>query len=119
MIAEANRLPYGLAAYAWTAEVSVYVDPAFHGAGIGSRLYDVLIPILRDQGYGLLLAGITAGHEASERLHVRFGFTRCGTFHRVGHKLGAWHDVGYWELFLSGEDPPAPVRAVSDVLHTT
>lgn len=102
-------------AYAWTAEVSVYIDPAHHGTGAGRALYDVLIPLLRAQGFGLLLAGITAGHEASERLHARFGFTRCGTFHRVGHKSGAWLDVGYWELFLDAGDPPAPVRPVAEV----
>ncbi len=100
-------------AYAWTAEVSVYLDEAVHGRGVATALYDVLIPMVKGQGYVTLIAGITAGHEASERLHARFGFVRCGTFHRAGWKFGGWHDVGYWELHLQPEgEPPRPVEPV-------
>ncbi len=106
-------------AYAWTAEVTVYIDPAHHGGGVGTALYARLIPLLRDQGYVTLLAGITAGHTASERLHARAGFVRCGTFHRAGWKFGAWHDVGYWELHLQPPDHvPAPPRPVAEVLRS-
>ena len=103
-------------AYAWTAEVSVYVEPSAHGRGIGAALYDRFIPVLREQGYVTLLAGITPPNPASERLHEKVGFVRCGTYHRAGWKLGAWHDVGYWELHLAdGGEPPQPVRLVADV----
>lgn len=101
-------------AYDWSAELSVYIDPAWHGRGVGRALYAALLPLLREQGYVTLLAGITAGHAASEALHARFGFTRCGTFHRVGWKQGAWHDVSYWELHLS-DGPAAPIRPVAAV----
>jgi phosphinothricin acetyltransferase len=102
-------------AYQWTAEMTVYIDEVWHGRRIGSSLYAVLIPLLDAQGYALLLAGITAGHLASERLHATAGFTRCGTFHRAGWKLGAWHDVGYWELVLQPNDgAPAPIRGVDE-----
>lgn len=105
-------------AYAWTADVSVYVDPESHGRGIGGRLYAVLLPTMRAQGYVTLVAGITRPNPASEKLHSRFGFVPCGTFRRVGFKNGAWHDVGYWDLALR-DDPsaPAPIRPVSDVLR--
>ncbi len=103
-------------AYAWIAEMSVYIDPAHHGRGIGGALYGVLIPLLRAQGYVTLLAGITAGHTASEKLHQRQGFHHCGTFHRAGWKFDGWHDVGYWELDLRpGPQPPAPVKPVSAI----
>jgi phosphinothricin acetyltransferase len=103
-------------AYRWTAEVSVYIDETRHGRGIGGALYRALIPLLRAQGYVMLLAGITAGHVASERLHARAGFVRCGTFHRAGWKFGGWHDVGYWELDLQPAGfPPSPPRPVSEV----
>jgi phosphinothricin acetyltransferase len=103
-------------AYRWSAEVSAYIDPKFHRRGVGSALYGVLIPLLRAQGYVTLLAGITGGHEASERLHAKVGFVRCGTFHRIGWKLDRWQDVGYWELHLT--DPgtvPGPIRPVAEV----
>jgi phosphinothricin acetyltransferase len=103
-------------AYAWSAELSVYIDPAHHGRGVGKALYARLIPTLRAQGFVTLLAGITSPHPPSERLHAAFGFARCGTFHRIGFKLGRWHDVGYWQLALAPDDaePPSlrPVRAV-------
>ncbi|HTM20762.1 MAG TPA: GNAT family N-acetyltransferase [Kofleriaceae bacterium] len=103
-------------AYAWIVEMSVYIDPAHHGRGVGTALYGRLVPLLRAQGYVTLLAGITAGHVASERLHQRAGFVRCGTFHRAGWKFGAWHDVGYWELHLQPPDHvPSPPRPVAEV----
>lgn len=102
-------------AYRWTAEMSVYIDEAWQGRRVGTALYRVLVPLLREQGYVTLLAGITGGHAASERLHERFGFVRCGTFHRAGWKLGAWHDVGYWELQLSPAGEPPSIRTVREV----
>jgi phosphinothricin acetyltransferase len=104
-------------AYTWFADVTVYIDPAFHGRKVGTSLYRVLIPTLQAQGYATLLAGITGGHAASEALHARFGFVRCGTFHRAGWKFQRWHDVGYWELALRDEHYiPAPVRPVAEVV---
>ena len=102
-------------AYAWSAEVTVYIRPDRHRRGIGRALYDHLIPMLRDQGYAALLAGITLPNPASVHLHERFGFVHCGTYYRIGWKHGAWHDVGYWELVLtSGDGPPAPLRSVAE-----
>lgn len=103
-------------AYRFSAEVSVYIDPAHHGRGLGRALYRVLIPVLRAQGYVTLLAGITTGNPASERLHAAFGFRPCGTYHRIGWKDGRWHDVGYFELHLTDEGlPPAELRTVDSV----
>src|SRR5450432_298249 len=105
-------------AYAWSADVSVYVAYDAHGQRIGTRLYERLLPTLQAQGYATLLAGITVPNPASERLHERFGFVRCATYHRVGWKFGSWRDVGYWELHLhTREDAPQaiePVHAVWD-----
>jgi putative acetyltransferase len=103
-------------AYRFSAEVTVYIDPEHHGRGLARALYRVLIPMLRAQGYVTLLAGITLGNPASERLHESFGFRRCGTYHRIGWKAGRWHDVGYWELHLQAERlPPAELRSTEQV----
>lgn len=104
------------AAYDWAAEVTVYLDEAYFGRGIGTALYERLVAIATAQGYVTLLAGITAGHIASEALHRKLGFTPVGVFHRVGWKFGAWHDVGYWEKQLHGDAEPSKVRAVGDVI---
>jgi L-amino acid N-acyltransferase YncA len=102
-------------AYAWTAEVTVYLRPEWHGKGLGKALYARLIALLRAQGYVTLLGGITSPNPASERLHESFGFVRCALFHRMGWKFDRWWDVGYWELQLrAGAQPPA-IRPVAEV----
>jgi L-amino acid N-acyltransferase YncA len=99
----------GRAAYRWTAEVSVYVDRARHRQGSARVLYAALLDLLRQQGFRMAVAGVTLPNDASVRLHEAFGFQPVGVFHRIGHKEGAWHDVGWWELDLApGTDgPPA------------
>ena len=117
VIGFAKGSPYrARGAYAWTAEVTVYIDGAFHGQGVGTALYGVLLPMLRAQGYVTLLAGITTPHPPSERLHAAFGFTRCATFRRVGWKFDRWHDVSFWELHPQpGVSPPAAIRPAREV----
>jgi L-amino acid N-acyltransferase YncA len=105
------------AAHDWTAEITVYLDERSFGRGVGTALYRRLIAITKAQGYRLILAGITTGHQASEALHAKLGFVRCGTFHRVGWKFDAWHDVSYWELVI-GEGPPPEIRPVAAVFDS-
>lgn len=108
-------------AYAWSVDVSVYLAPELHGRGVGTSLYRVLLELLRAQGFVTVIAGITSGHLASERLHAKLGFTRCATFARVGWKNEQWHDVGYWQLHLHPADQaPSSLRTVEEawpVLH--
>ena len=96
--------------YRWAADCSVYVDGAHRGRGIGQSLYDALLPLVRDLGYVTLHAGIALPNDASVRLHERLGFRRVGVYRNVGHKHGAWHDVGWWQLLLRDppDDPPEP-----------
>lgn len=103
-------------AYAWTAEVSVYIDDSWQGRGVGRLLLRALAQLTNAQGYGVLLAGIVDGHQASEKLHARVGFNRCGTFHRAGYKLGRWYDVGWWELLLSATvAAPTQIQPVAGI----
>jgi L-amino acid N-acyltransferase YncA len=111
----------GRCAYAYTAEVSVYVHAEHLGRGVGRSLYARLIPILKSQGYVTLLAGITTPNPASERLHASFGFTRIGVFQRVGWKFNRWHDVSYWQLALQDAQamPPTRILSVEEVVRTS
>jgi L-amino acid N-acyltransferase YncA len=98
------------AAYRWTTEVSVYVGQAHQRRGIGRALYDELLPALRTQGFYVACAGVTLPNEASVALHESLGFTPVGVFRRIGHKLGRWWDVGWWQLSLrepNGDRAPA------------
>ncbi len=95
-------------AYDWAVEVSVYVDAAHQGEGIGRALYAELLERLRAQGFHSAVAGITLPNPASIALHEAMGFEAIGALREIGWKRGAWHDVGYWQLLLAPDaaDPP-------------
>ena len=97
------------AAYQWSAEVGVYVCGRCRGAGVGSALYRELLDELRRRGFHSAIGGVTLPNDASVRLHERVGFTHVGTFRHAGYKLGAWHDVGFWQVMLHGAGH-APAR---------
>lgn len=87
-------------AYAPTAEVTVYVDPAFHRRGVGRALYADLIARLRTAGFHSAVGGITLPNPASVALHESMGFRAVGVFREVGRKFDRWHDTGWWQLML-------------------
>jgi phosphinothricin acetyltransferase len=95
-------------AYDWAVEVSVYVDAARQGEGIGRALYAELLGRLRAQGFHSAVAGITLPNPASIALHEAMGFEPIGALREIGWKRDAWHDVGYWQLLLAPDaaDPP-------------
>ncbi len=99
------------AAYRWCVEVAVYVDRHAHRRGVGRALYGALLPILERQGYRNAYAGITLPNAASVGLHETVGFVAVGVYRRIGWKLGAWHDVGWWSRDLAphDSDPADPV----------
>jgi phosphinothricin acetyltransferase len=77
---------------------------------VGRALYTSLIALLRLQGFYAAHAGITLPNAASVGLHEALGFRRIGVYPRVGFKLDAWHDVGWWQLELRArEGAPGPV----------
>lgn len=90
-------------AYRHTCEVSVYVAQGDRGSGVGRALYAALLDRMRDRGMRLAVAGTTFPNEASEKLHRALGFEVVGTFRGVGHKLGRWCDVRWFQLSLTDE----------------
>ena len=98
------------AAYQWCVDVAVYVGEAHRGQGIGAALYRALFPLLRAQNFYVAHAGITLPNAASVRLHESAGFRPIGIYRGVGYKMGAWHDVGWWQLELQPRPahPPPP-----------
>lgn len=98
-------------AYQWSVEVSAYVRPDAHRQGIGRRLYSALLPILTTQRFCTAYAGIALPNAASIGLHESMGFAPVGVFRGAGYKLGAWHDVGWWQRPLRAldVDPALPI----------
>ncbi|MFO1327187.1 MAG: arsinothricin resistance N-acetyltransferase ArsN1 family B [Rubrivivax sp.] len=97
-------------AYRWSVGVTAYVREDCRGRGIGKSLYGALFERLAAQGYCQAYAGITQPNAASVALHESVGFTRVGIFANAGHKLGRWHDVGYWQRAIQRPDPPPEPR---------
>ncbi|HEY8309918.1 MAG TPA: arsinothricin resistance N-acetyltransferase ArsN1 family B [Gemmatimonadaceae bacterium] len=88
------------AAYRYSVESTVYIEPSQIGKGVGNELYSRLIVALRDISMHAVIGGIALPNEASIALHERLGFKRIGQFEQVGFKQNRWVDVGYWQLVL-------------------
>jgi len=88
-------------AYRHTRETSVYLEPDAMGSGLGTRLYSVLLDLLRNDGVHLVVAVVTQPNPASKALHTTLGFTEAGTLDEVGHKFGAYLSTTTYQLRLS------------------
>jgi L-amino acid N-acyltransferase YncA len=99
------------AAYRWTTEVSVYVDPRHQRRGAGRALYEALLGALSEQGFRIALGVIALPNDASVGLHEACGFKLVGVYPRIGFKHGKWWDVGWWQLDLGGSDSDRPPPA--------
>jgi L-amino acid N-acyltransferase YncA len=84
-------------AYDGTREVSVYLDAAVRGAGVGRRLYDELLARVDADGIHTCLAVIALPNPASEALHRAVGFEPVGVLREVGRKFGGWVDTALWQ----------------------
>ena len=105
-------------AYQWSVETSVYVDINKRRQGVGRALYQMLLVVLQRQGYFSIYAGISLPNPASIALHQAMGFTHIGTYCGAGFKLGAWHDVGWWQKPLcSYETPAGPPKPISSLIE--
>lgn len=102
------------AAYRWAVDLAVYVNERFRGRGIGRALYSELFSRLRAQGLFKAYAGIALPNPVSQAFHESMGFTLVGIYRKIGYKLGAWWDVGWWQLALQPEvAPPAEPKPPS------
>jgi L-amino acid N-acyltransferase YncA len=84
--------------YRGVGAVSIYVDPAFAGRGIGTLLLSELVVGAERAGLWMLEAGIFPENAASVALHERCGFRLVGVRRRVGQMQdGSWRDVLLYE----------------------
>jgi len=108
--------PFERAAYAWCAEVSIYLCPEIQGRGIGRRLYTALEDILWRQGYRVIYSLITSENTSSVRFHERLGYTHSFECRSCGLKFGRWLGVIWMEKRQNTVElpttPPVSWRAV-------
>lgn len=95
-------------AYRWDVELSIYVEAAAVGRGVGKRLLGGLLALLKAQGYQNVYSCITLPNPGSIGLHRSFGFQQIALFENAGYKLGAWRSVVWLHLPIG--DCPVPPR---------
>ena len=83
------------AAYAWNAELSIYLAGKWRGRGLGAPLYRLLERLLTMQGHVNLYGVITASNAGSIAMHEKLGYRQTGLHEKTGWKFGQWHDVAW------------------------
>ena len=107
---------FSRAAYAWSAELSVYFSTDHRGRGLGRAIYGKLFDLLALQGVRTVVGKVVCPNEKSDHLHEKMGFELVGTLRAASWKLGAWHDVHLWEKHIGDvAAEPAPLLRLSEV----
>ncbi|MDB5568632.1 MAG: GCN5-related N-acetyltransferase [Tardiphaga sp.] len=90
-------------AYRFTVENSVYLDPATHRRGIGTRLLQRLIDDCEAQGFRQIIAVIgDSANAGSIGVHAKTGFQMIGIHPDVGFKFGRWLDIVMMQRAIGG-----------------
>lgn len=83
----------GRCIFSGVAEVSLYIDTAHRGKGVGQRLLNQLIGESEEKSLWTLQASILRENVASIALHKRCGFREVGYHERIGKRAGIWRDI--------------------------
>ena len=102
-----GSLPFERAAYAWCAEVSIYLLPEAHGRGIGRKLYAVVEEILWRQGYRIIYALITSENKGSLAFHEKMGYEYRAQFPDCGIKFSRSLGVVWMEKRAKSVEIPS------------
>lgn len=108
----------GREAYAWSCEMTIYLDHASQKCGMGRMLYEALEDRLKKMGIINLYACIGLPEEDDEYLtsnsrdfHEHLGYKTVGYFRNCGRKFGRWYSM-IWMERLIGEHTDDPVSVL-------
>lgn len=88
-------------AYRTTVELSIYIGREYRGQGVATALMEYILEDARKRpDVHTVVSVITAGNQASTRLHEKFGFTFCGAIREVGMKFGKYQDIENYQLLV-------------------
>lgn len=101
VVAFAQARPYhGADTIKRTAEITYFILPEHHGQGLGGKLLDKLIALVRPMGVDNLLGSISSHNEQSLQFHRKHGFVEVGRFRNVGRKWGKDFDIIWVQRFV-------------------
>jgi phosphinothricin acetyltransferase len=89
-------------AYEHVADLSLYVDRACRGRGVGRQLLAALVARASDLGYHKLVLAAFPWNEAGMRAYARAGFREVGTYREQGRLDGRWVDTVVMEKIIEG-----------------
>lgn len=107
------------AAYAWDAEMSIYIKKDRKRSGIGKTLYEALEKLLAEQNILNVYACIACPEEEDEyltkdsiRFHARMGYRIVGEFRECAYKFGRWYGMVWMEKRIGKRTAdPAEVKS--------
>lgn len=88
-------------AYDGTAEVTIYLKPAYIGKGLGSMAIKYIEEYAKKQYLHVLVATICGQNEESIRLFEKNGYLKCAHYKEVGQKFGQRLDVVAYQKIIS------------------
>jgi L-amino acid N-acyltransferase YncA len=88
-------------AYDHVADLSVYVERAWRGRGVGRRLLSHLVEVAPGLGYHKLVLAAFPFNASGMALYERLGFLAVGTYREQGQLDGRWVDVIVMERLLA------------------
>ncbi len=71
----------------------VYVDPLYHGHGVGRALLSRLIEEAQKLDYRTIVASVATDNAAGLALHLGLGFEVVGTVREAAFKFDRWMDI--------------------------
>lgn len=83
-----------------TAEITYFIFPEHQGHGLGEKLLNMLIELVRPFGVDNLLGSISSHNEQSLNFHRKHGFVEVGRFRNVGRKWGKEFDIILVQRFI-------------------
>ena len=87
-------------AYDHVVDLSVYVERAWRGRGVGRALLTHLLLLARTLGYHKMVLATFPYNEAGVALYRKMGFGPVGVYHEQGRLDGRWVDVLIMERLL-------------------
>lgn len=88
-------------AYDNTAEVTIYLSPAYIGKGLGSMAIQYIEEYATAQNLHVLVATICGQNEESIRLFEKNGYWQCAHYKEVGQKFGQLLDIVAYQKIIS------------------
>ena len=87
-------------AYRFVADISVYVDRAWRGKGVGNVMLARLVELGREHGFHKLVLSAFPTNTGGMALYSKHGFRTVGIYKEMGQLDGRWVDTVIMEKLL-------------------